>query len=118
MGTHRKLLVASLVVIHCCVMLCGPSLHSISEIGHPAILGGDTGKSHEDDPFRVPHGFSGHCLVCHLFAQGQMPSLPTIAPSSFQIVVLDRIPFRRVATYILPAIVHPRAPPLQSFGRA
>ncbi|MGP0062635.1 MAG: hypothetical protein ACLQGP_03395 [Isosphaeraceae bacterium] len=105
----RQLLFATLIACHAAVTLCGPCLHELNGSSHsigPASKGhmpGDSGPSGRDT--------MDGCLICHFFAQGQLPvtfsSEPSIQPITE--LAIGVLPFTQPLSNPLPS--SPRAPP-------
>ena len=105
----RQLLFASLIACHAAVTLCGPCLHELSGSSHSM---GVASKGH------LPGGSSSSgrdttdgCLICHFFAQGQLPVIFSSEPLIEQVDELV-ISFHfgpRPLSNPLPSC--PRAPP-------
>ena len=80
----RRLLIASLVVLHAALMSCGPCFHALPGSGHESALGMSRGGDRGRDPAERPHRPAEDCPVCHFFAQAQLPvEVAAVAPAQF-----------------------------------
>jgi hypothetical protein len=67
----RHLLLGSLLACHMAVTLCGPCLHGLPGSSHD--LGVASKSQPGDDLSQSRRDSADQCVICHFFAQGQLP---------------------------------------------
>lgn len=105
----RQLLFASLIACHAAVTLCGPCLHDLAGSSHSI---GAASKGHlPGAPAQSSRDTTDGCLICHFFAQGQLPVTFSSEPSIQQVdeLAVPVLPFTQPLSNPLPS--SPRAPP-------
>jgi hypothetical protein len=110
----RQTLFSLLIAYHASLSLCGPCLHGFQASAHDQF--GDVSKSDRSDHPTLPQSDSKHgCLVCHFFAQVQLPAEYFSAPSPLnfsELAFVDR-PISESGVSSLASL--PRAPPATIF---
>jgi hypothetical protein len=108
----RHLLIGSVLAFHAAVTLCGPCLHALPGSGHGS--GATSNSNRPDDPIQPRQDSADNCLVCHFFAQGQLPveftSVSSVSQSTE--LLITAIPDTTSRPTHLPS--SPRAPPISA----
>jgi hypothetical protein len=105
----RQLLFASMIACHAAVTLCGPCLHELAGSSHSI---GVASKGHlAGGPLQSGRDTTDGCLICHFFAQGQLPVTFSSEPSIQQVdeLAVPELPATPPLSNPLPS--GPRAPP-------
>jgi len=105
----RQWLLGSLLACHMLVTLCGPCLHGLPGASHDLSAASKSDRG--DEPSQSRRDSADQCLICHFFAQGQLPTDLSYG-LSIDVAVEPAIPAattpRALAHYIPSS---PRAPP-------
>jgi len=67
----RHFLLGSLLACHMLVTLCGPCLHGLPGSSHDLSAASKSDRG--DDASQSRRDSADRCLICHFFAQGQLP---------------------------------------------
>jgi len=113
----RRTLFSVLIAYHASLSLCGPCLHGLQGLAHDQV--GGVSKSDRSDHPILPQSDSKHgCLVCHFFAQGQLPVefFCASSPKCFsELAFVDR----PISESVLSSLIsRPRAPPATTSERS
>ncbi len=110
----RRFLVASLVVLHAVVALCGPGHHVLTDGSGRHHAARPEAPAPAVEPAETPTPSDGHCPVCDYLSQGQLPIAYACVPLG-QYAEPSR-PCERPSRFPTPTRSYsiPRAPPLAS----
>lgn len=105
----RQFLLGSLLACHMLVTLCGPCLHGLPGASHDLSAASKSDRG--DDPLPSRRDAADQCLICHFFAQGQLP-IDLTYDLSLDVAVEPALPpptTPRPVSHYIPS--SPRAPP-------
>jgi len=109
--TARHALVASLIVLHAAVVVCGAGLHALPGWGHESGLHSRARNDHSHGPGKSSHEAADDCAVCQFLAQGQISceTPPAVAVRITSVVARPAAPVADIAPPRSPS--SPRGPP-------
>jgi hypothetical protein len=108
----RHLLIGSVVALHAAVTLCGPCLHALPGSAHGSDATSNTNRP--NDPVQRRPDSADNCLICHFFAQGQLPV--ELASVSSAVATTEFVVAAIPDAFPLPTHLpsSPRAPPVDT----
>ncbi len=114
--TLRKFLVASVVLLHTALTLCGPCLHSLPGFSHETGLCLSNAQVPNEVPARPSHDSSDVCPVCHFVAQAQLPVQSSSIATDVMVAALELAAPSTTCCFTPGFLASPRAPPVPTSG--